>query len=229
MTTSDSLSTVEHAAPSDACPTAGPCHRQERNAALFDECADLVVGLVSGAFAENDQRTPGALQNVERALQEGTGISAPSLRSSPSASSRRPHRSPDEKLGRQIEIDAARTRRRRRGSPPRRCRCRRRAGCGTRPCRSWRWPTGPSLRSRPAASRRPRARTSRDQDHRKAVGRRIGQCRQPVEKAPAPTARERHQFVRKPAMLGRGVAGVLFMAERDDAECACAWAMQPKS
>ena len=44
-------------------------HRQERDAALLDERADIVVGLrVGRALAEDDQRTLGALEHVERAL-----------------------------------------------------------------------------------------------------------------------------------------------------------------
>ena len=45
----------------------GHAHRQERYAALFDQGADLVVGLrVCRAFAENDQGALGALQQIER-------------------------------------------------------------------------------------------------------------------------------------------------------------------
>src|SRR5665811_1724304 len=45
---------------------------------------------------------------------------------------------------------------------PRRCQCQPHAARGTPLCRAaWRWRVGPFLRSRPAASRRPRARTSR--------------------------------------------------------------------
>ena len=52
----------------------GHAHGQERHAALFDERADVVVGLRIGrALAENDQRTLGALEHVERALDRGRG------------------------------------------------------------------------------------------------------------------------------------------------------------
>ena len=44
-------------------------HRQVRDAGLFDERADVGVGLrVRRALAEDDQRTLGALQQIERAL-----------------------------------------------------------------------------------------------------------------------------------------------------------------
>ena len=50
----------------------GHAHRQERDAAFFDQGADLVVGLrVCRAFAENDQRAPGALQEIERTRDSG--------------------------------------------------------------------------------------------------------------------------------------------------------------
>ena len=49
--------------------TLGHAHRQEWNAALFDERTDRVVGLrVSRALAEDDQRLLRRLENVERAL-----------------------------------------------------------------------------------------------------------------------------------------------------------------
>ena len=46
----------------------GHAHRQKRNAALLHQRANVVVGLrVSRTFAENDQRTLSALENIERA------------------------------------------------------------------------------------------------------------------------------------------------------------------
>src|SRR6516164_4671077 len=59
MTTSESLSTVDRAAPadSDRQQALGHAHLQERNAARLDQRADGVIGLhVSRAFAQNDQR-----------------------------------------------------------------------------------------------------------------------------------------------------------------------------
>src|SRR6516164_3110445 len=59
ITTSESFSTVERAAPadSDRQQALGHAHLQERNAARLDQRADGVIGLhVSRAFAQNDQR-----------------------------------------------------------------------------------------------------------------------------------------------------------------------------
>ena len=90
----------------------GHAHRQERNAALLDQRADRVVGLrVGGALAEDDQRTLGALQHVERALDRG-GRRKLRRRRIDHLDQRLPaglgihHLA--EQLGRQIEIDAAR-------------------------------------------------------------------------------------------------------------------------
>ena len=122
MTTSASLSTVERAAPAHCgCvsgkQTLGHAHRQERRAALFDEGFDLLVGLrVGRALAEDDQRLLGAFQHIERALDRGGRRNL------------RRRRVDDldqrllagfgvhhltEQLGRQVEIDAARTSRHR--------------------------------------------------------------------------------------------------------------------
>ncbi len=50
----------------------GHAHRQERNAGLLDQGADGVVGLGIGrALAEQAQRTFGALEHIERALDGG--------------------------------------------------------------------------------------------------------------------------------------------------------------
>ena len=47
----------------------GHAHRQERNAALFHQRAEFVVGLrIGGALAEDDQRTFCTFQHIERAL-----------------------------------------------------------------------------------------------------------------------------------------------------------------
>ena len=91
----------------------GHAHRQEGDAALFDQRTDRVIGLrVGRALAEDDQGALGGLQHIERALHGswrrnlswrrvdnfderlGSGIRVHHLR---------------EKLGWQIEIDAART------------------------------------------------------------------------------------------------------------------------
>jgi hypothetical protein len=91
----------------------GHAHRQERDAALLDQGPDLVVCLrIGSTLAENDQRTLGALQHIEGAVDGGWSREL----------SRRRIDNLDErvraglcvhhlaeKLGRQIEIDAART------------------------------------------------------------------------------------------------------------------------
>src|SRR5262245_27607079 len=52
----------------------GHAHGQERNAGLFDERADRVIGLrVGRALAEDDQGTFGALEDIERTLHGGRG------------------------------------------------------------------------------------------------------------------------------------------------------------
>ena len=56
-----------------------------------------------------------------------------------------------------------------------------------------------------------------DQDHRKAVGRGIGQRRQTVEEAGSRHREADAGLLRQEAGDGRGVAGVLLMPERDDA------------
>ena len=93
-------------------------HRQERNAALLDERADRVVGLrVGRALAEDDQGALGALEHIERALDRG-GRGNLGRRRVDDLDERLPpglrvhHLA--EQLGRQIEIDAARTARHRR-------------------------------------------------------------------------------------------------------------------
>ena len=145
----------------------GHAHRQERHAALLDQRLDRVVGLgVGGALAEDDQRPLGALQHVERALDRGgrgnlrrRGVDH--LHQRLRAGLGVHHLA--EQLGRQVEIDAARTARDGGADGAREADAdvRRRAARGRPPCTSsWRWRAGPSPRSRPAAGRRSRAPTS---------------------------------------------------------------------
>ena len=168
----------------------GHAHRQEGNAALFDQGADRVVGLRIGrAFAENDQRTLGALEDIKRALDGGRRRKLGRRRiddlDQRLGSGFRIHHL-REKLGRQIEIDAART-----------------AGHGC--ANSARHADADVGGMQNAESRLAQrlgngelvhffvvallqiddlalGRTT-DQNHREAVGRRIGQRRQTVEKA----------------------------------------------
>ena len=91
----------------------GHAHRQEGNAALFDEGTDGVVGLRIGrAFAEDDQRLLGALQHIERARNRSRRGNLRRRRIDHLdqrllAGGCIHHLT--EKLGRQVEVDAART------------------------------------------------------------------------------------------------------------------------
>ncbi len=91
----------------------GHAHRQERDAGLFDQGTDLVVGLrVGRAFAENNQRALGALQEIERTRDSGRSRTLGWCRVNDLderlGGSVRVHHL-REKLARQIEINAART------------------------------------------------------------------------------------------------------------------------
>jgi hypothetical protein len=91
----------------------GHAHRQERNATLLDQGADIVIGLrIGGALAEDDQRALGAYQHIERPVDGGRRRNL----------GRRRINNLDERLGarlrihhlrkqlcRQVEIDATRT------------------------------------------------------------------------------------------------------------------------
>ena len=91
----------------------GHRHRQVRDAGLFHQRADVRIGLrVRRALAENDERTLGALEQIERALH---GVRRRDLarRRIDHLDQRLPSRFRvhrlREQLGRQVEIDAART------------------------------------------------------------------------------------------------------------------------
>ena len=203
----------------------GHAHRQERNAALLDQSADIVIGLRIGrAFAENDQRTLGALEHVERALDRSRCGDLRRRRvddlDERLLSSLRVHHL-TEKLGRQIEIDAARTPRHGRADRARHAdadvggmqhaegRLAERLGDGELVHLF----VVALLQVDDFALGR-----ARDQDHREAVGRGVGQRGQAVEKA-----RRRHRqadagLFRQEAGDRRRVAGVLLVPERDDAD-----------
>ena len=199
-------------------------HRQERNAALLDQRADRVVGLrVGRALAEDDQRTLGALQHVERALDRiGSGNlrrrRVDDLHQRLGAFRGIHHLT--EQLGRQIEIDAARTAGHRRADRPRHAdadvggmqhaerRLAQRLGDGE----LVHLLVVALLQVDDLALGR-----TRDQDHREAVGRGMGERGQAVEKA-----RRRHRqadtgFLGQEAGDRRRITGVLLVAERDDA------------
>ena len=153
-----------------ACRAAGPSPSTSavRDPGLLDERPDVGVGLrVGRALAEDDQRLLCALQKIERALHRFGGGDL----------LRRRIDDLDQRLPPGLGVDrsartawrAGRGRRRPGGRTPRRgwrarCRrrCRRHAARGRPPWRpASRWQAGPSLRSRPAAGRRSRARSSR--------------------------------------------------------------------
>ena len=91
--------------------TLGHAHRQEWNAGFFDEVFDRVVGLrVGRALAEDDERTLGAFEQIERALDR---IRRRNLRRGridhldQRLSSSLGVHDLAEQFGRQIEVDAA--------------------------------------------------------------------------------------------------------------------------
>ncbi len=230
MTTSESFSTVERAAPGAlrmgvGQQALGHAHRQERNAAFFDKAADRVVGLRIGrAFAENDQRALGAFEHVERALD---GVRRRNLRRRRvddlhqrlSAGLGVHHLA--EQLGRQIEIDAART-------------ARDRGADGARQADA-------DIRRMQHAERRLAQRLgdrelvhllvvallqvddlalgrARNQDHREAIGRGVRQRGQAVEKAGRRHGEADAGLLGEEARDRGGIAGVLLVTEGEDAD-----------
>jgi hypothetical protein len=203
----------------------GHAHRQERNAALFDQGADLVIGLrVGRALAENDQRALGTLEHVERTLDGGRSRKLGRCRvddlDERLGSSLRVH-DLREQLGRQIEIDAARTTGNRRADRARD------ADADVGGMQHAEGRLAERLGDRQlvhlfvvallqvddlALGR------AADQDHRKAIGRGIGERRQAVEKAGSRHREAEAGFFRQKAGDGSRVAGVLLVPERDDAD-----------
>ena len=202
----------------------GHAHRQERHAALFDESADRIVGLrIGGALAEDDQRALGALEHVERAL-DGVGRRNLRRRRVDDLDQRllagfRVHHLA-EQFGRQIEIDAARTARNRGADRAREAdadvggmqhaerRLAQRLGDGE----LVHLLVVALLQVDDLALGR-----ARDQDHREAVGRGVRQRGQPVEEAGRRHGEADARLLGQEAGDRRGVAGVLLVAERDDA------------
>ena len=203
----------------------GHAHRQKRDTALFDEGTDGVVGLgVGGALAEDDQRTLGALEHVERAVDgrgrgylRGRGIDHLDQRL---ASGFRIHHLP-EQFRRQVEIDAAR---------PARHRGADRAGKTDADVGGVQHAEGrlaERLRDRELihflivallqvddlALRR-----AGDQDHREAVRGGVGQCGQAVQEAGRRHREAYARFLGEEAGDRRGITGVLFVAERQHAD-----------
>ncbi len=197
-------------------------HRQERRAALLDEGADLIVGLrVGRTLAENDQRTLGALEDIERALDR---VGRRNLR----------RRGIDhfherllaglgihhlaEKLGRQVEIDAAGAARDRGADRARN------ADADVLRMQNAEGRLAERLGDRElihflvvallqvddlALGR------ARDQDHREAVGGRVRERGEPVEKAGRRNGEaDAGLFGQEAGDRGR-IAGVLLVAERN--------------
>jgi hypothetical protein len=205
--------------------TLGHRHRQERIARAFDELAHFLIGLgVSCALAENDERLLGALQHIDGALD---GVRARNLRRR-----RIDHleqrsgalvgvENLGKQFGRQIEIDAARTPRHRGADRARNA-------------------DADILGVQHAIGRLAKRlcdrklvhlfivalhqvddlalRRARDQNHRPAIGRRMRKRGQAVEEARRRDGEADAGLLGQEAGDRRRIAGVLLVAERDDAD-----------
>ncbi len=199
-------------------------HRQERHAALFDELADQVVALrVGRALAQNDQRLLRRLQYVERTLDRiGSGDLGRSgidhLDQRLAALLGIHHLA--EQLGRQVEIDAARTARYRRAD-----RTRERyadifgmqhavSGLAERLCdrKLIHFLIVALLQVDDLTLRR-----ARNQNHREAVGGGVRKRGQAVEKARRRYGQADARLLGEEACDRRGVAGILLVPERQHA------------
>ncbi len=202
----------------------GHRHRQVGDAGLFHQRADIRIGLrVRRALAENDQRPLGALQQVERALHgvrrrdlAWRGIDHLDQRVLPGFRVDRLR----EQLGRQVEIDAARAAGDRGADRARHADADvlgvqdAERGLGVRPG------DGELVHLLVVALLQiddlALARAA-DEDHREAVGGGVGERRQSVEKAGGGHREADARFLRHEAGDGRGIPGVLLMAEGDHA------------
>ena len=205
--------------------TLAHAHRQEGHAALLDEGTDRIVGLrVSRAFAEDDQGTLGTLEDIERTLDGG--------RRRDLGRSRVDHLDQrllsglgihdlTEQLGRQIEIDPAGTARHRGAD-----RARQR--------------DADVLRMQHAVGRLTQRLGDRelvhffvvallqvddltfgraaDQDHRKAVGRGVGQRGEAIEKTRGRYRQADAGLLGQEAGDRGRIAGVLLVTERQHAD-----------
>ena len=203
----------------------GHAHRQERSAALLDQGADRIIGLrVGGALAEDDQGTLGALQDIERALDRGRSGNLGRCRvddlDERLGSGLRVHHL-REQLGRQIEIDAARTAGNGRADRARHADA---DVCGMQHAEGR---LAQRLGDRQLVHLLVIALLqvddltlgrAADQNHRKAVGGGIGERAQTVEKAGSRHREADAGLLRQEAGDRRCVAGVLLMPERDDAD-----------
>ena len=203
----------------------GHAHRQKRNAALFDQGPDRVVGLRIGrALAEDNERPFGAFEHIQRALDRlrrrnlrRRGIDNLDQRLLALLCS--DHLT--EQLGRQIEIDAARTARHRGADGTRQADadiCRMENAVGRL---AQRLGDGELvhllvialLQIDDLALGR-----ARDQDHRKTIGRGMGERGQSVEEAGRRHRQADAGLLGQEAGDGGGIAGILFMPERQDAD-----------
>ena len=200
----------------------GHAHRNERNAALLDQRADVVVGLrIGGALAEDDQRTLRAAQHVERALDGGRRrdlrrCRIDHLHQRAAAGLGLHHLA--EQLGRQVEIHAARPARHRGADRARDAdadigrmqhaerRLAQRLGDGE----LVHLLVVALLQVDDLAFGR-----TADQDHRKAVRRRIGQRDQAVQETRRRDGEAHARRLRQESRDRRRVAGVLLVPERD--------------
>ena len=206
----------------------GHRHRQVGDAGLLDQGADLGVGArVRRAFAEDDERPLGALQHVERALDRVGRRDLARRRiddlDERALAGRGVHRLREE-LGREIEVDAAGT--------ARHCRADRARDADADVF-------GVEHAKRRLAQRLgdrelvhllvvallqvddlALARAA-DQDHREAVGRRVGERRQAVQESGRGDGQADAGLAGEKARRRGGVAGMLLVAKRDDAQAFC--------
>ncbi len=202
----------------------GHAHLQERRAGLFDEGADLVVGLrIGGTLAENDEGAFRPLEHVERTLDGGWGRdlgrrSVDHFHQRLCAGSRVHHLT--EKFCGQVEIDTAGTARDR----------------GTDRARQADADVGRMQHAKGGLAERLGNRQlvhlfivallqvddlalggARDQDHREAVGGGVGERGEAVEEAGRRDGEADAWFLGQVAGNGSGVAGILLVAEREHA------------
>ena len=200
-------------------------HRQERDAALLDQSADRVIGLrVCRAFAENDQRTLGALQYIERTFDSSRCWNLRRRRVDHLHERFLPglgvhHLT--EKLGGQVEIDAPRTAGHGRADRARQ------ANADVRCMQHSEGRLTKRLGDRQLVHLFVVALLqvddltfgrAGDQDHREAVGRGVGERGQAVEKAWSRHGQADARLFRQVAGDRGGITGVLFVPERDDAD-----------
>ena len=203
----------------------GHRHGQVGDAGLFHQRANIRIGLrVRRALAENDERTLGAPEQIERALHGVRRRDLARRRIDDLDQRLLPRFRVDrlrEQLGRQVEIDAARTAGESGTDRPRHAHADvlgvqdPERGLGVRPR------DGELVHLLVVALLQvddlALARAA-DEDHRKAVGGGVGERRQSVEKAGGGHREADARLARHEAGDGSGIPGVLLMAEGDHAQ-----------